>query len=216
MRSKFVFVYSTLLIILFFSLECGAVDAAQNAPQGDSTALLKNFWFIGVLIALVIVIGIYRLRQDPYHVQQMKKEDGEDALKRWARGCYAVVYGPVSPERSGREECRSSLADSWNIRSEEEALETIAGLSKVPTGRTAWDLVRTVMVARLSAAAGFISLERAQAAVETIRRPLQEKYQSWEDMAADYDAVVKEKGYSMSHLNERPAARQIWKVVPFK
>jgi hypothetical protein len=213
---KSIFSGSTFLLFLLTAFECGAVDGVNNASQGDSSSMLKSFLIIGIMIALIIVIGIYRLRQDPFHVQQMKKEDGADGLKRWARGCYAIVFGPVSPERRGANECRSALNSSWDIHSEEEALETIDRLSKVPTGRTAWDLVRVVVAARLSAAAGFISLDRAQAVVEKIRRTLQEKYPTWEDMAADYDAVVKEKGYDMSHLKERPAAREIWKVVPFK
>jgi Protein of unknown function (DUF1266) len=167
------------------------------------------------LVLVVTVIGLLRLRQVPAAVKQMKEEDGDDPLKRWARGCYLVVYDR-SPERFGASDCQRGLASSWSIRSGEEALATIDRLSAVPTGRVAWDLVRTVMVTRLAAAAGFISPGQAQAAVGNIQRRLQEQYPGWEEVAADYDKVVREKGFSEGHLQGRPTAREIWKVVPFK
>jgi hypothetical protein len=172
------------------------------------------YYVIG-LVVVVLVVAILRARQVPVPVQQMKEEDGDDPLRRWARGCYLVVYDR-SPERFGAADCQNGLASSWDVHSEEEALATIARLSAVPTGKVAWDLVRVVMVSRLAAAAGFISMDQAQAAVRKIQPRLQERYPGWEAMAADYDAVVREKGFGDGHREGRANAREIWKVVPFK
>ena len=170
----------------------------------------------GVMVLVLIVVAVARLRQPPVSVAQMRTEDGDDALKRWARGCYSILFGQASPDRRGPPWCIEVLADSWNIHSGDEALATIQRLSKVPTGRVAWDLVRVVVVARLAAGAGLVAMEQAQAAVGSIQRGLQAKYSGWEEMATDYDVMVREKGFGDEHLQGRPAAREIWKVVPFK
>ncbi len=173
--------------------------------------------YIALIIVVILVVGYVRwLRNVPVPVQRMRDEDGNDPLKRWARGCYSILYGGASPDRRGAEESREDLDQAWEIHSGEEILATIDRLSQVPTGRVAWDLVRTVTVARLGSAAGFITMEQAQAAVGRIQRRMQESYSSWQDMAADYDAVVNAKGLGVEYLQGRPAAREIWQVVPFK
>jgi len=171
---------------------------------------------VGLIVLVVVAVGIVRLRTVPVAVQRMKEEDGGDALKRWARGCYSILFGGASPSRRGALWCREGLRDSWEIESGEKALATIERLSGVPTGRVAWDLVRVVVVARMAAGAGYVSMEQAQAAVGRIQRRLQDSYPNWEAMATDYDAEVKARGFDDTHLQGRPAARQIWKVVPFK
>jgi len=175
-----------------------------------------RYIYLAVLIVVVGVIAIVRSRQVPPYVKQMQREDGDDPLKRWARGCYAVNFGPASPELRGVADCRQALSDSWDINSAEEARATVAELSAVPTGRVAWDLVRLVVCARLAAGAGLISLEEAQAVVGNIQRRLQDPYAGWEEMAADFDAAARERGFGDGRLQLRPAAREIWNVVPFK
>lgn len=60
------------------------------------------------------------------------------------------------------------------------------------------------------------SLEEAQAAVGSIQRRMQDQYTGWEEMAADFDAAALERGFGDGRLQLRPAAREIWNVVPFK
>ena len=171
-----------------------------------------------VALVLLVLVGVVILqsRKAPVAVQRMREEDGGDALKRWARGCYAILFGGASPNRRGALWCREGLRESWSIESGDAALATIERLSAVPTGRVAWDLVRVVAVARMAAGAGYISMEQAQAAVGRIQRQLQDAYPSWDAMASDYDAEVKARGFDDTHLQGRPAAREIWRVVPFK
>ena len=178
--------------------------------------MVGTYLVAGLIVLAVIVLAIFRSQQAPVPVQRMREEDGNDSLKRWARGCYSILYGGASPDRRGAAECREGLDKGWSIHSGEEVLATIDRLDKVPTGRVAWDLVRVVAVARLGASAGFVSMDQAQAVVGRIQRRLQEQYPGWEEMAADYDAVVREKGFGDEHLQGRPAARKIWRVVPFK
>jgi hypothetical protein len=188
------------------------------ANSGGIRSMTGTYLIAALVILVLVVVGYlgWRTRQVPVPVQRMRDEDGNDPLKRWARGCYAVLYGGASPDRRGAAECRQGLAEGWNIRSGQEILATIDRLSQVPTGRVAWDLVRVVAVARLGAAAGFISMDQAQAAVGKIQRRLQGQYPGWEEMAADYDAVVREKGLSEDHLQGRVAAQTIWQAVPFR
>jgi len=170
-----------------------------------------------LLLVLVIVMAVVRSRAVHPYVKQMQQEDGDDPLKRWARGVWAVISGPPSPQLRGVADCQNSLKHSWEIHSGEEALGTIGRLSQVPTGQVAWDLVRTVMVARLAAGADYLSMEEAQAAVGNIQGPLQTRYADWEAMSAAYDAAAIERGFDGEwRTRHRPAAREIWKVVPFK
>ena len=169
-----------------------------------------------MMVLVLVVVAVMRLRQPPPVIVYMKSEDGDDALKRWARGCYSILFGQASPDRRGSGFCVEVLADSWNIHSGDEARATIQRLTGIPSGHVAWDLVRVVVVARLAAGAGFISMVEAQAAVGGIQRGLQDKYPNWEQMAGEYDAMVRQKGFDDSHLEGRPAAHEVWKVVPFK
>jgi hypothetical protein len=171
---------------------------------------------VGLLFLVVIVIGMARIRKLRVVVQRMNDEDGNDPLKRWARGCYAILFGEASPDRRGEAWCRERLRDDWSIETGEKALATIERLSGVPKGRVAWDLVRVVVVARLAARAGYLSMQQAQAAVGRIQRRLQDRYPDWQAMATDYDADVEARGFGDWHLQRRLAAREIWRVVPFK
>jgi hypothetical protein len=178
--------------------------------------MLGTYVALGCMVLVLVVVVVVRLTQPHAAIVQMKAEDGSDPLKRWARGCYSILFGQASPGRRGSSFCSEVLADSWSIRSGAEAMATIQRLSLVPSGRVAWDLVRVVVVARLAAGASFISMEQAQAAVGLIQGGLQANYPGWEAMAADYDVMVREKGFDDTHLEGRAAAREIWKVVPFK
>lgn len=175
-----------------------------------------RYIFPVLLIVVLIVVGILRLRQAPEVVRQMQRDDGDDPLKRWARGCYSISWGPT-PELDGVSDCREVLASSWDISSAEEVFATITRLSAVPTGCVAWDLVRVVMCARLASGAGFISMDQFRVTVGNLQRRLQDQYGGWEEMAADYDAAASERGFGEAHrIQHRPAARQIWAVVPFR
>jgi len=176
-----------------------------------------TFPYAAPIVLVVAVVGyLWWWRHVPRPVQRLRDEDGNDPLERWARGCYSILYGGASPERRRAEECREGLDQGWDIHSGEEVLAASDRLGQVPTGRVVWDPVRAVGVARLGSAAGFVSMAQAQTAVGRIQRRLQEAYSGWEEMAADCDAVVREKGFGLEHRQGRPAAREIWRVVPFQ
>jgi hypothetical protein len=177
----------------------------------------RPYLFLAVPILVLIAAVVMRFLQPHPAVIYMKTEDGTDPLKRWARGCYSILFGQESPDRRGWEFCVSVINDSWEIHTGEEAFATIQRLSRVPSGEVAWDLVRLVVVARLAAGARLIPMDQAQAAVAAIQRRLQDSYRGWEEVAAAYGVMVRKEGFDDSHLpRARPAAREIWKLVPFK
>jgi hypothetical protein len=175
-----------------------------------------TYLLLAVPVLVLTAAAVMRFSRPHPAVIYMKTEDGADPLKRWARGCYSILFGQASPDRRGWEFCVEVLKDSWSIHTGEEALATIGRLSKVPSGEVAWDLVRVVVVARLAAGARLLPMDQAQAAVAAIQRKLQDHYPGWEAMATAYDAMVRQKGFDDSHLQVRPAVREIWKRVPFK
>lgn len=176
----------------------------------------RAYLAIGILLAGLLLLALARRGRKHPAVQHMNEEDHGDALKRWSRGCYAILFGQASPDHRGVEFCRTALETSWEIRSGDQALATVQKLSQVPSGHAAWDLVRVVVVARLALAAGFIRSDQAQKAIAEIQPKLQAAYQDWHGMAADYDSVVKAKSLDDAYLHGRAAAEAVWAEVPFK
>ena len=88
---------------------------------GPVRAMDLRYIYLAVLVVVVVVVAILRSRQVPPYVKQMQREDGDDPLKRWARGCYAVNFGPASPELRGVEDCRQALSDR-SIHNEQQKL----------------------------------------------------------------------------------------------
>lgn len=194
--------------------------AALWTPRGNCGPLLamdpRHLGPVLLLVVLVVVV-VARLRYVHPYVKQMQAEDGDDPLLRWARGCWAITFGPVGAEIRDASSCREFLRRDWEIGSSEEALATIARLSAVPTGQVAWDLVRTVLVTRLASGAGLLDMEQARAAIARVQGPLRARYSGWEEMANDYDASALERGFTSERRDTyRSGTRVIWKAVRFK
>ena len=171
---------------------------------------------IGVLVVVVILaVVLMSDRRSP--VQVMDAEDGADPLKRWARGCYSIVYGKSDPGRNAKRGCLGTLAEYWEIKTPEEVQQTLTELQQLPENDPAWDLMRAIIVARFAEGAELISKEQSWATIGAVRPRLQQAYATWSELAAAYGSARQKAGFGSDMLTEaRPEAEQIWSAVPFK
>ncbi len=169
---------------------------------------------VGVLVLLVIAVYFF-LYDGRTPVQMMEEEDGQDPLKRWARGCYTMVIGRHDPGTF--KNAAWMLENSWEIKNRDEVMETLDELRAEPVEDPAWDLVRVIMVARMGAGAKYITDDECWQAIESVRGPLQQQFDSWESMATAYAKGRAEAGFDNEQLSDnREDAEAIWKLVPFR
>lgn len=166
-------------------------------------------------LLLLAVIAFFILADNRTPVRMMEEDDGGDPLKRWARGCYAMIYGGKDP--GTYRNCKSNLAQWWDISSREQALETLEELGEPDPENPAWDYVRAILVSRFANGAGYITEEESWKVIEAVRGPLQAAYAGWPELAEAYAEARTEAGFDTDQLSEhREAAESIWKLVPFR
>ncbi len=173
---------------------------------------------IGVgVVVLLLVLAVVFLGDRRTAVQVMEQEDGADPLKRWARGCYSIVYGKDDPATKGKKSCRGSLSQYWEIETPEQVRDTLRDLQGLPENNPAWDLMRAVIVARFAEGAELIGKDESWAAIAAVRPRLQESFGSWQDLASAYGRAREAAGFDGDMLKDaRPHAELIWSTVPFK
>jgi hypothetical protein len=171
---------------------------------------------IGIAVVLAVVIAVLMgNRKSPEQV--MQQEDGADQVKRWARGCYAMVYGNADPGRKGKRGCLGTLSEYWEITTPEQVQETVKDLQGLPENDAAWDLMRAIIVARFAAGAELISGEQSWAVIGAVRPRLQQAFGSWQELASAYGRAREAAGFGSDMLTDaRPEAEKIWGLVPFK
>jgi hypothetical protein len=169
---------------------------------------------LGVVL-LIVVIAVLAGRKSPEQV--MQQEDGADPIKRWARGCYSMVYGNSDPGRKAKRGCVGTLAEYWEINTPQDVRQTLDELQQLPENDVAWDLMRAIIVARFAAGAELLSHEQSWALIGAVRPRLQQAYASWQALADAYARARQAAGFSPDMLADaRPEAEKIWSAVPFK
>ncbi len=175
--------------------------------------------WIAIGVAVLVVAGIvwFVVVANEPPEKAMKKEDGTDPLKRWARGCYSIVYGSTDPGRFGSGSAAQVLSRDWEIKTAKDVEDTLTELRGLPSGNAAWDLVRAIIVARFAAGAKHITDEQSWGLVAAVQEPLRATYDSWSSMAAAYGQARTAEGFDASQLEMyREDAEALWKLVPFK
>jgi hypothetical protein len=173
---------------------------------------------IGVVVVLVVAFAVWFIvvANEPPE-KAMEKQDGDDPLKRWARGGYCMVYGSDDPGRLLAASAGHVLSRDWEINTTQEVEETLTALRDLPSGNAAWDLVRAIIVARFAAAAKHISDDQSWSAIASVQNPLQQAYDGWPAMAAAYEQARTAEGFDVSQLEMyRDDAEALWKLIPFK
>ncbi len=169
---------------------------------------------LGVVL-LIILVAVLLRRKSPEQV--MQQEDGADPVKRWARGCYSMVYGNSDPGRQSKRSCAGTLAQYWEINTPEDVQQTLAELQQLPENDAAWDLMRAIIVARFAAGAELLSHEQSWALIGAVRPRLQQAFPSWHALADAYGRAREAAGFGSDMLvDARPEAEKIWSAVPFK
>ena len=143
-----------------------------------------------LLIALGALIGAGALLYFFYfdrrtHLQRMAEEDGTDPLKRWARGVYALL----SPQDYGRLPqggAQMILRRDWGCETPAKLHGLLERRFALETGDPAWDLVRAVILARLGAAAGYMSPPDSWAVVGRARNEILRHYACWAELGEAY------------------------------
>lgn len=175
--------------------------------------------WIAVGVAVLAVAGIawfFVVANEPPE-KAMEKEDGDDPLKRWARGCYSIVYGSTDPGRFPSPSAAHVLSRDWEIKTTQDVEDTLTELRGLSSGNAAWDLVRAIIVARFAAGAKLISDEQSWGVVSAVQEPLRAAYEGWPALAAAYGEARSAEGFDVSQLEMyREDAEALWKLIPFK
>ena len=174
---------------------------------------------IGIVVGLIVIVGLALLfvvdRRTPR--QLLDQEDGQDPIKRWARGCYSMVFGKDDPAKNATKGCVGTLRDYWEIESTEQVRATLAELQTVPEGNVAWDLMRVIIVARFAEGAKYIAASESWAAIAAVRPRLQQAFGSWPELASAYERAREAAGFGTDQMKQnRSEAEQIWQLVPYK
>jgi hypothetical protein len=174
---------------------------------------------IGIVVGLVVVVALALFflvdRRTPS--QLLEQDDGQDPVKRWARGCYSMVFGKDDPAKNAAKGCAGTLRQYWEIESTSQVRETLAELQTLPEGDVAWDLMRVIIVARFAEGAKYIEPNESWSAIAAVRPRLQQAFGSWQELAAAYQKARQAAGFGIEQMTQnRSEAEQIWQLVPYK
>jgi len=168
-------------------------------------------------LVVVVVLAFLFLVDRRTPKQLLDQEDGPDPVKRWARGCYAMVFGKDDPAKNATKSCVGTLREYWEIASTAQVRETLAELQTVPEGNLAWDLMRVIIVARFAEGAKYIEPNESWAAIAAVRPRLQQAFGSWQELAAAYQRAREAAGFGVEQMQQnRAEAEQIWQLVPYR
>lgn len=174
---------------------------------------------IGVVAGLVlaIVLAYVFLVDHRTPEQLLDQDDGQDPVKRWARGCYSMVFGKDDPAKNAAKGCIGTLRQYWEIESTQQARQTLSELQTLPEGNVAWDLMRVIIVARFAEGAKYLEPSESWAAIAAVRPRLQQAFSSWQELAAAYQRAREEAGFGIEAMTQnRAEAEQIWRLVPYR
>ena len=147
--------------------------------------------------------------------------DEKVPLRRWVRAAIAIITGGDDYGYLPSKRVRPLLAEMWDIQDKEGAMRTIAELQQ---GSEAWDLVRALHVARMSAGAEYVDQEESWRIVAPIAQKLQQAYSSWDEVASAYNGV-RARWAAENGLEHDPKAVEeeldivkdvYWESIPFQ
>lgn len=106
----------------------------------------------------------------------------------WAHAAYSIWTGGEDCGDWGGDRARNALESWYGITQTAGFWQTIRGLQEGHTHSAAWDQVRAIDLLRIGTAAGYISEDECWEHVTSMAHTLSEKFESWEALAADFEA----------------------------
>lgn len=111
--------------------------------------------------------------------------DRKDPVKAWFHGIYALQYGmKTDPGYWSVERASEHMYSGWGFSDEQITLESLEWYLEEPVG-PAYDMVRSIIVARTCVAAGWISPARGRELCERAQRRILELVNDWEELARE-------------------------------
>ncbi|CAN5501156.1 hypothetical protein BH09MYX1_BH09MYX1_22950 [soil metagenome] len=148
------------------------------------------------------------------------------ATPAWARGAYSIWTGGEDSGTWDAQRAATSLQNWYGATNAQSFWNVVNELRQGQSGNVAWDQVRALDLLRIAAAARWIDEEKCFVECGGIGRYLQGKFQSWEELAAAFEAGMKEwhrvrnvrdpQELNRVQRNLPTLRTQIWPKVPFK
>ena len=156
---------------------------------------------------LAVTWAILRRRPNPHRRAQ---QEAATPLEAWARAAFFVVTGDVDYGHLPRAEARRMLIHWWEIHGPYELQHGLRDLEEPGRPDNAWDLLRFLLVARLGAAAQYVTEEESWTRIEPVARRLQATYDGWAAMAQSYVAARRQwKGIAIDGSEDDDGMRRI-------
>lgn len=114
--------------------------------------------------------------------------DRKDPVKAWFHGVYALQYGLKSdPGYWSPEEAEAHLTEAWGFEDVESTLDSLEWYLEEPIN-PAYDMVRSIIVARNCLAAGWLSEEKSDLICNLAQLRILELVGDWEELAQEITA----------------------------
>lgn len=126
------------------------------------------------------------------------------ALQRWVHGAYSLWTGGEDSGTWPQPRASQSLSSWYGATGPGRFWEVIADLKSGQTGNVAWDHVRALDLLRIGRAAEYIDDDACWTEAGKIAVGLQKRYQSWDELAAGFEAGMNawQRGRGVTDANE--------------
>lgn len=146
------------------------------------TEFLNPTILVPVAVVVVVVAG-----GGAAIVKSMADKRRARQLESWAHGAYSIWTGGEDCATWTESRARSSLANWYGASGGPAFWDVIGGLRQGTTGNVSWDRVRALDLLRIGVAARFIDAEQCWTETAKIGAELQSKYQTWEELAREFE-----------------------------
>ena len=180
---------------------------------------------VGVLVPVAAVV-VVALGVVAFMLRRLFGAPEAVHAREWAHGGYSIWTGGEDCGDWDAARARDALRSWYGVQDSASFWSTIQNLRGGTTSNISWDQVRAIDLLRIGAAATYIDEDECWAEVSAIAGQLQERFDSWEAVAADFEAGMHawQDGRGVTDPGQRGRVQRnlpylrgtAWPEAPFK